>query len=145
IRYFATIETSGLGAVGIFVQGDDAHIANYGSVVTHGDFYDPDPSVDGDEFFSEGIFAEGDRFYIANHGSVHVDGESSSGLVGVGAEGLGDNYGSVESLSDALGVVAAFGDGSRVVNAGGDRRRRRYRCVACSWRWSLRTQSRASP
>jgi hypothetical protein len=30
---FAHVETSGLGAAGIFVQGDDAYVENYGSWV----------------------------------------------------------------------------------------------------------------
>src|SRR5262245_46937377 len=112
IRNFAAIETFGLGAAGIFVQGENAHIENYGSVVTHG------TSTGDFEFFSEGIFAEGDRFYIANYGSVHVEGDFSSGLVGVGADGVIINYGHVDSLAFGSTVVAAVGDGSQVINAG---------------------------
>ena len=112
IRHFRNIETSGLGAAGIFVQGENARIENFGSVVTHGDFF-------GDfEFFSEGIFALGDRFYIANHGNVRVEGESSSTLVGVGADGLVVNFNVVDSLATGSSVIAAFGDRSQVINRG---------------------------
>jgi hypothetical protein len=113
VRNFGAVETSGDGAAGIFVQGDNARIENFGSVITHGD-----PSVDG-EFFSEGILAQGDGYYIANHGTVHVEGLSTSSLIGFGADGVVINYGQVESLASG-GVIAigALGDRSQVINAG---------------------------
>src|SRR5262249_46099161 len=117
IHNFGHIETSGLGAAGIYAEGSDAHIDNFGTVVTHSGFFDPDPNVDGDEFFSEGIFADGDRFHIANYGSVSVEGESSSALIGIGADGVIVNYGRVESVADGL-VLAALGDRSQIINAG---------------------------
>ena len=55
--------------------------------MTHGDLSETG------EFFSEGIFALGDGFHIANFGRVRVEGESSSGLVGVGDNGVVVNYG----------------------------------------------------
>jgi len=118
IRNFGRIETSGLGAAGIFAQGEHAHIDNFGSVVTHGGVFNPDPSVDGDEFFSEGIFANGDGFHIANYGSVHVEGESSTVLLGVGADGLIINYGRLESSSISSSIIDARGDRSVAINAG---------------------------
>ena len=57
--------------------GDDARIENYGSVVTRGGHFEFN-------FFSEGILAIGDRFHIAKYGTVRVEGEFSSGVVGVG-------------------------------------------------------------
>lgn len=118
VHNFGSIETSGLGAAGIFVQGEDAHVANYGSVVTHGGFFDPNPDVDGDEFFSEGIFVNGDLFSIANYGTVHVEGELSSALVGAGADGTIVNFGLVESLSDESSAVVAIGEGTQAINNG---------------------------
>jgi hypothetical protein len=118
IRNFGRIETSGLGAAGVFVLGDDARVENYGSVVTHGDFFDPDPAVDGDESFSEGMTVIGDRFHVANHGSVLVEGESSSGLAGVGADGIVINYGRVDSSATNSSAIGVFGDRSRVINTG---------------------------
>jgi len=113
IRNLGSIETFGVGAAGIFANGENAHIDNFGSVVTHGGFYDPDPNVDGDEFFSEGLFANGDRFQIANYGSVNVEGEFSSGLVGVGADGIVINHGRVNDLSQGSVTIGAFGTGRR--------------------------------
>ena len=72
---------------GIFAQGENVRIENHGLVVTHGDLSETG------EFFSEGIFALGDGFHIANFGRVRVEGESSSGLVGVGDNGVVVNYG----------------------------------------------------
>jgi hypothetical protein len=118
IGNFGRIETSGLGAAGIFAQGEHAHIENFGSVVTHGGVFDPDPSVEGDEIFSEGIFANGDGFHIANYGRVHVEGESSTALLGVGADGLVINYGRLESSSILSGIIDARGDRSVAINAG---------------------------
>jgi hypothetical protein len=115
---FAHIETTGLGAAGIFVQGDDAHVENYGSVATSGGVFDPDPNVDGDEFFSDAITVFGDRFYIANYGSVKNGGDFSSGLSGIGDNGIVINFGHVDSGAFASAVVAVVGDGSRVINAG---------------------------
>ena len=91
VRKFAdaAIETTGLGAAGIFVQGDNAYIENFGSVHTTGNL------TEDELFFSEGIFAQGDGFYIANYGTVQVDGVSASALVGDGAGGLIINYGEV--------------------------------------------------
>jgi hypothetical protein len=112
IRNFAHVETEGLGAAGIFVQGQNARIENHGSVHTTGNFF-------GDfEFFSEGIFVFGDGFYIANHGSIRVEGESSSTMVGVGANGLIINFGDVESSATESSVVAIDGDGSQFINRG---------------------------
>jgi hypothetical protein len=74
--------------------------------------------VGGDEFFSEGIFANGDRFHIANHGSVQVEGESSSALIGVGADGLIVNFGIVNSLASESFVIGAVGDRFLVANHG---------------------------
>jgi hypothetical protein len=111
IRNRATIETSGDGAAGIFAHGDNAHIENYGTIITHGGVFGDD------EFFSEGIFVLGDRFNIANYGNIRVEGESSSGLIGEGDDGVVVNYGLVESLSDGL-VLAAFGNRSQAINAG---------------------------
>ena len=110
IRNFGRVETNGLGAVGILVLGDDARIENYGSVTTRGGHLDF-------EFFSEGILAIGDRFHIANYGIVRVEGEFSSGIVGVGNDGLVVNYGRVDCFS-ASGVLGAVGDNSRAINAG---------------------------
>ena len=118
IRNFGRIDTSGLGAAGIFAEGEHAHIENFGSVVTHGGLFDPDPNVDGDEFFSEGIFANGDRFHIANYGSVRVEGETASALVGAGADGVIINYGRLESSSIFSGIVVASGDRTVAINAG---------------------------
>ncbi len=118
ISNFGRIETSGLGAAGIYVEGANAHIDNFGSIVTHGDFYDPDPNVDGNEFFSEGIFANGDGFHIANYGSVRVEGDISSGLVGAGSDGVIINYGHIESSSIESGVVVAIGDRTTAINVG---------------------------
>ncbi len=118
IRNFGRIETSGLGAAGILVRGDDARIVNFGRVETHGGLLDPDPGVEGDEVFAEGITTEGDRFNIANFGRVHVDGDGSSGLSGVGANGVVVNFGVVDSAATGSSVIAVHGDGSRVVNAG---------------------------
>jgi hypothetical protein len=110
IQNFRVIETSGLGAAGIYVQGENAHIENHGSVITTGDFFG--------DFSAEGIFAEGDRFYIANHGSVHVEGVTSSALIGVGADGLVINFNVVNSLATFSAVIAAFGERSQAINAG---------------------------
>src|SRR5262245_7215241 len=111
IRNFGRIETSGLGAAGIYVEGANAHIDNFGSIVTHGAFF-------GDfDFFSEGIFADGDGFRVNNYGRVRVEGEQSSGLVGIGAHGVIVNAGSVDSASDGLAIVA-IGDGSQAINSG---------------------------
>jgi hypothetical protein len=118
VRNFGQIETNGLGAAGILVEGENAHIVNHGSVTTHGGFLDPDPAVDGDEFFSEGIFANGAGFHIANYGRVHVEGEISSGLVGVGADGIIVNYGQVESSSIFSAMIVAIGDHGQAINAG---------------------------
>jgi hypothetical protein len=111
IRNFGRVETSGLGAAGILVLGEDARIENYGSVVTHGGF-----TPDG-LFFSEGILAIGDRFHIANYGTVRVEGEFSSGMVGVGVDGIVINYGLVDCLSSS-GIVGAVGANSQAINAG---------------------------
>ena len=70
------------------------------------------------EFFSEGIFAFGDRFYIANHGSVHVEGESSSTIVGVGADGVVINFNVVESAATNSSVIVVDGDTSQFINLG---------------------------
>jgi hypothetical protein len=110
IRNFGRVETNGRGALGILVLGDDARIENYGSVTTRGGHLDF-------EVFSEGILAIGDRFHIANYGTVRVEGELSSGIVGVGNDGLVVNYGRVDCFS-ASGVVGAVGDNSRAINAG---------------------------
>lgn len=110
VRNFGQVETSGLGAGGILVLGDDARIENFGSVVTHGGHLNF-------RFFSEGILAMGDRFRIANHGTVRVEGENSSGIVGVGDDGLVINHGRVDCFSSS-GVVGAVGDNSRAINAG---------------------------
>lgn len=112
IRNFGRIETSGLGAAGIFVRGDDARIVNFGLVETHGTLFGDD------EFFAEGIIAEGDRFNIANFGRVHVDGEFSSCMSGIGANGVIVSYGVVDSAANGSSVIAVRGDGSRIVNAG---------------------------
>ena len=112
IFHFGSIETSGLGAVGIFVEGEDARIVNYGSVHTTGDYF-------GDfEAFSEGIFVLGDRFYISNHGTVQVDGESSSAMIGIGADGLMINFGVLESAATNSSVIAIDGDESQFINLG---------------------------
>ena len=95
-----------LGAAGIFVNGANARIDNYGTVVTHGGFFDPDPDVDGDEFFSEGIFANGDGFKISNFGTVRAEGKSASALVGVGANGVAINYGHVSASGPNSSVIA---------------------------------------
>jgi hypothetical protein len=118
VRNFGRIETSGLGAAGILVRGDDAQILNFGSVSTHGTFLDPDPTVEGEESFAEGITAEGDRFNIVNFGRVHVDGEFSSCMSGVGANGVVINFGVADSAATGSSVIAVIGDGSRAVNAG---------------------------
>jgi hypothetical protein len=118
IRNNATIETSGLGAAGIYVEGANAHIDNFGSIVTHGGFYDPNPKIDGDEFFSEGIFVNGDGFYIANYGTVHVEAGLASGLVGVGVDGILINAGHIDSISDEGVVMFALGDRSQAINTG---------------------------
>ena len=62
--------------------------------------------------------AFGDGFYIANHGSVRVDGESSSTMVGLGADGLMINFGVVESNATNSSVIAIDGNGSQFINAG---------------------------
>jgi hypothetical protein len=112
IHNFGRIETGGLGAAGIFVRGDDARIVNLGLVETHGTLFGDD------EFFAEGIAAEGDRFNIANFGRVHVDGEFSSCMSGIGANGVIVNYSVVDSAANGSSVVAVRGDGSRIANAG---------------------------
>jgi hypothetical protein len=100
------------------VSGSSAHIENDGTVSTHGGLYDPNPKVDGDESYSEGIFANGDRFQITNYGDVRVgNGEFSSCLIGIGADGIVVNYGSVESDSDGSTILEALGDRSQAVNA----------------------------
>jgi hypothetical protein len=118
IRNNARIETSGLGAAGIYVEGANAHIENFGSIVTHGDFYDPNSKVDGDEFFPEGIFANGDGFYIANYGIIHVEAGSASGMVGIGVNGVVTNAGDIESTAEAGVVMFAIGDGCQAINTG---------------------------
>ncbi len=110
VRNFGKVETNGLGAVGILVVGDDPRIENYGSVTTRGGHFNF-------EFFSEGILAVGDRFRIANYGTVRVEGEFSSGVVGVGADGVVVNYGRVDCFSSS-GVVGAVGVNSKAINAG---------------------------
>src|SRR5262245_41828761 len=75
-----SIETSGLGAAGMFAKGQDIRVENHGSVTTTGD-----PTPD-ELFFSEGIFVNGSRYYIANYGNVLVTGVSSTGLVGEGTD-----------------------------------------------------------
>lgn len=110
VRNFGKVETNGLGAVGVMVLGDDARIENYGSVTTRGGHFNF-------EFFSEGILAIGDRFHIANYGTVRVEGEFSSGVVGVGSDGLVVNYGRVDCFSSS-GVVGAVGINSKAINAG---------------------------
>src|SRR5262245_61507201 len=118
IRNDAQIETSGLGAAGIYVEGANAHIENFGSIVTHGDFYDPNPKVDGDEFFPEGIFANGDGFYIANYGTIRVEAGSASGIVGIGVNGVLTNAGHIDSTAEAGVVMFAISDGSQAINTG---------------------------
>jgi hypothetical protein len=115
IRNFAHVETNGLGAAGIFVQGDNAHIENYGSITTNGSFFDPGV---GEAFFSDAMTVFGDRFYIANFGSVQVAGDFSSGMSGIGNDGIVVNYGHVQSLAFASAVLAVVGDRSQVINAG---------------------------
>src|SRR5262249_53554539 len=108
IQHLGHIETFGLGAAGIFANGNDAHVENDGTVVTHGGFYDPNPKVNGDEFYSEGIFAQGDRYQITNYGFVRVEGESSSSLIGIGANGVVINAGSIESTAGGFsGIIFA--------------------------------------
>jgi hypothetical protein len=48
----------------------------------------------------------GDQFHIANYGDVRVDGDFSSGLVGVGTDGDIVNCGIVDSAS--FGSTAVF-------------------------------------
>jgi len=115
---FGQIETSGLGAAGVFVEGNDARIDNRGFVTTRGDIFDPDPELDGDEFFSEGLTAIGDRFQIDNLGLVRVEGEESSGISGIGADGVIHNYIRVEGAGHGSSLVAVFGDGSQAINNG---------------------------
>jgi hypothetical protein len=118
IRNNARIETSGLGAAGIYVEGANARVENFGSIVTHGGFYDPNPKVDGDEFFPEGIFVNGDGFYIANYGTIHVEAGSASGIVGIGVNGVLTNAGHIDSTAEAGVVMFAIGDGSQAINTG---------------------------
>jgi hypothetical protein len=110
VRNFGKVETNGLGAVGVLMLGEDARIENYGSVTTRGGHFEFN-------FFSEGILAVGDRFRIANYGTVRVEGEFSSGVVGVGADGVVVNYGRVDCFSSS-GVVGAVGVNSKAINAG---------------------------
>src|SRR5262245_19454926 len=117
IENFGRIETFGLGAAGIYAIGSNVHIDNFGKVITHGGFFDPDPNVEGDELFSEGILAIGDRFHLANYGSVHVEGFGSSGLAGVGADGVVINYGRVENFDTSI-ALGAVGDRSQAINFG---------------------------
>ena len=118
IRNFGHIETSGLGAAGVFVAGDDARIENYGSVVTRGGVFDPDPATEEDDLFSEGLTVVGDRFHVANYGSVRVEGELSSGLSGVGVDGVLTNSGRIESIATESSAIGVFGDRSQAINYG---------------------------
>lgn len=118
ILNFGEIETTGLGAAGVIVRGDNARIVNFGSVATLGGIRDPDPDVDGDEAFAEGIVAEGDGFRVVNFGRVHVEGEASSCLVGIGANGVVVNYGVLDTESFDSSAIAADGEGAQAINAG---------------------------
>ena len=115
---FGEIETTGQGAAGIIVRGDNARIVNFGSVATLGGLRDPDPDVDGDEAFAEGIVAEGDGFRVVNFGRVHVEGEASSCLVGIGNDGIVINYGVLDTESVDSSAIAVDGDQAQAVNAG---------------------------
>jgi hypothetical protein len=87
-------------------------------VATLGAIRDPDPNVDGDEPFAEGIVAEGDGFRVANFGNVHVDGEASSCLVDIGADGVVVNYGVLDAESFDSSAIAADGERVQAINAG---------------------------
>jgi hypothetical protein len=94
------------------VQGVDAQLVNYGTIVTHGDY-------DGiSDFSSEGMFAEGDRFYIANYGNIRIEGLFSSGLFGLGHDGVLINSGRIDSTAEGSAVLDAAGDGSQAINTG---------------------------
>jgi hypothetical protein len=69
--------------------------------------------VDGDEPFAEGIVAEGDGFRVAHFGNVHVDGEASSCLVDIGADGVVVNSGVLDTEFFDSSVIAADGGASR--------------------------------
>src|SRR5262249_48180068 len=118
IRNNAQIETSGDGAAGIFVLGNDAHIENYGTIITHGGIFSDKHGSKLSEFFSEGIDAEGDRFYIANYGGIRVEGDASSALIGEGIDGVIINAGRIDSTAAGGIVIFAFGEGSQVINTG---------------------------
>ncbi|NJM91344.1 MAG: hypothetical protein HC861_00480 [Rhodospirillaceae bacterium] len=115
---FGEVETAGKGAAGIIARGSNASIVNFGSVATLGGIRDPDPDVDGDEAFAEGLVAEGDGFRVVNFGRVHVEGESSSCLVGVGADGVVVNYGVLSTESFQSSAIAVDGERAQAVNAG---------------------------
>jgi hypothetical protein len=116
ILNFGEIETTGPGAAGIIVRGDNARIVNFGSIATLGGIREPDAA--NKEAFAEGIVAEGDGFRVVNFGRVHVEGDISSCLVGIGADGVVVNYGVLDTEAVDSSAIGAFGDRSQAVNAG---------------------------
>ncbi len=109
VRNFGRIETSGLGAAGILVRGDDARIVNFGRVETHGDRLDPIPASRTTRSSRKASppKATGSTSPISAAFTSMV--MCSSGLSGVGANGVVVNFGVVDSAAIGSSVIAVVG------------------------------------
>jgi outer membrane autotransporter protein len=107
VENFGGILTTADGSHAIASIGDDALIANWGSVETWGDA-------------AAGLVIAGVGSRSRNDGSILASGDGASGVILDGADGLLENLGAIETtgLASSGLIIGDNGDGATIINSG---------------------------